>query len=131
MALQGGYRVTKLMRCWHWRDKDWSKDLFRPYIRLFMRLKYHGNFYFSLMKKIISCNLASGWPSECLDETVSEEEREQQKQRVIDDARRETGIDLDPTQMIFNPGLRYVAKLCLNSLWVLNTFFKGFFYFLF
>jgi hypothetical protein len=42
MALTGGYRVTKLMRCWHWPEKDWSIDLFKPYIRKFMRVKYEG-----------------------------------------------------------------------------------------
>src|SRR5690348_8278522 len=35
----------------------------------------------------------------------------------IHKARVETGIQLDPEKMVFNPGLRYVAKLCLNSLW--------------
>ena len=39
------------------------------------------------------------------------------KQNIIDMAYAETGIRLDPEKMVFNPGLRYLAKLCLNSLW--------------
>lgn len=69
---------------------------------------------------------AEGWPRECLQNDISEEERENRKQNYIETAWRLYGIRLDPAKIIKNPGMRYIAKLGLNSLWgrflILNYF---------
>jgi hypothetical protein len=77
--------------------------------------------FYCFQTNFIDC-LASGWPNDCTEVGISEEERERRKQSVIDKAFSETGIALDREQMIVNPGMRLLAKLCLNSLWVLIIF---------
>ena len=52
---------------------------------------------------------ASGWPS---DVTTSEE-----KEKFIQNFQESEGISLDPANISKNPGLRGLAKLCLNSMW--------------
>ena len=52
---------------------------------------------------------ASGYPKECV--------TDEQKQRYIDDYYEKEGIRLDPNKIKYNPGLRSLAKLMLNSLW--------------
>jgi hypothetical protein len=49
------------------------------------------------------------WPDWCIDAET--------KQKYIDDYKISEGIDLDPTQIELNPGLRYIAKFCLNTTW--------------
>ena len=51
---------------------------------------------------------ASGWP----DNVKTDEER----QKYIDDFYRHEGVLLERDKVKKNPGLRQVAKLCLNSL---------------
>jgi hypothetical protein len=100
-ALEAGYRINHLHRAyeWIWTD-DWSNVIFRRYIENFLQTKYE----------------ASGWPPECLDENVPEAEREQRKLDFVEEARLMYGIVLKPENMQPNPGLRYLAKLCLNRL---------------
>ena len=52
---------------------------------------------------------ADDWPSWC----VTSEDRD----KYIRDYRDREGIDLDPSQIVRNEGLRSLAKLMLNSLW--------------
>ncbi|XP_020894078.1 uncharacterized protein LOC110233153 [Exaiptasia diaphana] len=52
---------------------------------------------------------ASGWPSQC--------QTEESKQNFLKDVESREEIKLNPEKMKFNPGMRYVAKLFLNSLW--------------
>jgi hypothetical protein len=100
-ALEAGYRITHIHRAyeWLWTD-DWSRFIFRPYIEKFLQIKYE----------------ASGWPAECLDETVPEAEREQRKKDFLEEAKLMYSIVIKPENMQPNPGLRYLAKLCLNRL---------------
>jgi hypothetical protein len=46
-----------------------------------------------------------------------ETEQEQLKAEYIERNRLEYGIELDPEKVEKNEGLRYIAKICLNSLW--------------
>jgi hypothetical protein len=46
-----------------------------------------------------------------------EAEQEQLKAECIERNRLEYGIELDPTKVKKNEGLRYISKICLNSLW--------------
>ena len=42
---------------------------------------------------------------------------EEQKQAYIDEYYEHEGIRLDPEKIEYNPGMRSLAKLMLNSLW--------------
>ena len=52
---------------------------------------------------------ASGYPKDCV--------TDEQKQRYIEEYYQHEGIRLDPNKIEYNPGLRTLAKLALNSLW--------------
>ena len=87
------------MKCheiWHYenREKHDGKDpntgLFTQYIDKFLKMKIE----------------ASGWP-----EWVKTQE---DKDKFILRCKIREGIDLDPEKMQKNPGLRSLAKLCLN-----------------
>ena len=52
---------------------------------------------------------ASGWPSWC----VTSNDRE----RYISEYAASEGIELDANKINYNPGLRALAKLMLNSFW--------------
>lgn len=67
--------------------------LFAKYVNTFLKIKQE----------------ASGFPSEC----VSEES----KWGYIRDYKEKEGIDLEYDKITVNPGLRSLAKLCLNSFW--------------
>jgi hypothetical protein len=98
-ALEAGYRIIHLHRAYEWLNaSDWDKNLFKGYIRKFLKIKYE----------------ASGWPEECLDKDVPEEVREERKKKFVDEAKEKYDIALDAEEMKPNPGLRYLAKLCLN-----------------
>ena len=76
---------------WHYDKKE--KGLLGEYINKFLKVKTE----------------ASGWP----DNVKTDEERE----KYIDDFHRHEGVLLERDKVKKNPGLRQVAKLCLNSLW--------------
>jgi hypothetical protein len=100
-ALEAGYKITHLHRAYEWLNpSDWDSNLFRPYIRRYLKIKYE----------------ASGWPSDCLDEKLTEEEREKKKKEFMEEASSKYGILLKAEDIVPNPGLRYLAKLCLNRL---------------
>jgi hypothetical protein len=67
--------------------------LFTDYVRHFLLLKVQ----------------ASGFPAN----VQSEEEKQQFLQEYKD-----MGVFIDPEKMQYNPGLRFISKICLNSLWV-------------
>ena len=83
---------------WVWNWKEWSDDLFKDYIRTFLKLK-----------------VESDW-----DENLPEEV----KQQFIDDYWEKFQIRLEPQNMKKNAGMRYISKLCLNSVRFLNRFLK-------
>lgn len=70
-----------------------SKDLFRNYIDTFLQVKQE----------------ASGWPAQCT--------TEESKEKYLKDYKNIEGIELDPKKITYNPGLRTVGKLALNSFW--------------
>jgi hypothetical protein len=72
--------------------------LFTDYVRHFLLLKVQ----------------ASGFPAN----VQSEEEKQQFLQEYKD-----MGIIIDPEKMQYNPGLRFISKICLNSLWVIVEIF--------
>ena len=86
-ALDRGYKVVQLYRTLTW--KKWSNELFRSFVRQFIRLKVH----------------ASGWPPHI--------KTDEEKAKFIEEYAAH-GFEIDPDQMVPNPGLRYLAKICLN-----------------
>jgi hypothetical protein len=111
LALSRGYRVTWLYSVYHW--EEWSDQLFRPYVQQMMKLKVKngGEIVRFLLFKIE----ASGWPGSVLLPDDPEEEQ-RRKQEYIGRNQQVYGIQLDPQRMEKNPGMRYLAKLCNNSM---------------
>uniref|UniRef100_A0A914HZ65 DNA-directed DNA polymerase n=1 Tax=Globodera rostochiensis TaxID=31243 RepID=A0A914HZ65_GLORO len=90
-ALESGYTVDRFYRAWHYgEDND---DLFKGYVRLFLKLKEE----------------ASGFPKGV--------ETEEQKKKWAEEYKEKYGIDIDLERVKKNAGLRYISKLMLNSLW--------------
>ncbi|KAL3117490.1 hypothetical protein niasHT_005561 [Heterodera trifolii] len=101
-ALRSGYRVTHVYRAYIWPLAcDWSDGLFHSYLLKFLKMKFE----------------ASGYPASCTEAGISEEESERRKQDHIDKAKQKDQVDLEADRIKHNPGLRYLSKLCLNSLW--------------
>uniref|UniRef100_A0A183CGF3 DNA-directed DNA polymerase n=1 Tax=Globodera pallida TaxID=36090 RepID=A0A183CGF3_GLOPA len=101
-ALKAGYRVTRVYRAYIWPlASDWSPFLFHTYLEKFLKMKFE----------------ASGYPAACSEEGISEEEAAARKKAYIDKAWSVCQVRLNPDRIKYNAGLRYVAKLCLNSLW--------------
>ena len=76
---------------WHFPRK--SDTLFKEYIDTFAKIKLE----------------ASAYPKDCV--------TDEQKQWYVDDILENQGIQLDPAKITYNPGLRALAKLMLNSFW--------------
>ena len=83
---------------WHWEET--TDELFKEYVNTFLKIKQQ----------------ASGYPPWCV--------TDEQKQRYVDDYYEHEGIRLDPNEIEYNSGLRYLAKLMLNSLWGKLLFHK-------
>jgi hypothetical protein len=104
-ALDSGYAVHKLYRYYDYSEAPqaalWDADLFKSYVNEFMKIKLQ----------------ASGWPL-AIEKEECAEKREELKQKFIDDTRQRFGIDLEREKIDKgkNAGLRYIAKLALNSL---------------
>ena len=90
-AIEKGYQVLKIHEVWHWEET--TDQLFSPYVNLYLKRKQE----------------ASGYPKHCV--------TDEQKQQYIDEYYEHEGIRLDPNNIEYNPGLRFLAKLMLNSLW--------------
>ena len=78
-------------RAYHYEKFDC--DLFKEYIKKFLKIKIES----------------SGYPPEVTTEAEKNSFRNLYEQKY--------GIILDDKNMIFNPGMRHIAKLALNSLW--------------
>ncbi|KAL3080203.1 hypothetical protein niasHT_035723 [Heterodera trifolii] len=101
-ALRVGYRVTRVFSAYVWRHAcDWSDSLFHSYLFKFLKIKEE----------------ASGYPTKCLEDGITEEERKKRQQQHIDNCYAKSKVRLEAARIKPNPGLRYIAKLCLNSLW--------------
>ena len=86
VALNKGYKIQKIYEVWHFNKS--SNDLFKEYVRKFMKIKME------------SSELGSNYKS--VDEYRS----------IV-----KSKLDIKLDEIKFNPGMRSIAKLCLNSLW--------------
>lgn len=85
MALAANFKCTHVFAAVHY-DK-WSNAIFHDYVKSFLKSKQE----------------ASGWPSHCTAD--AEKEAFLQKIKDVD------GIELDPNNIGYNPGLRYLSKV--------------------
>ena len=90
-AIEKGYQILKIHEVWHFPNH--TDQLFKEYVDTFLKIKQE----------------ASGYPKDCV--------TEEQKQAYVDEYYEHEGIRLDPEKIEYNPGLRSLAKLMLNSLW--------------
>ena len=98
-AVEKGYVILSVYEIYNWKEtSQYDKQpkqggLFTEYINMFLKIKQQ----------------ASGWPDWCVSET--------DKQKYINDYFEYEGIKMDYEDIEKNPGLRSLAKLCLNSFW--------------
>ena len=86
-TLDIGYKVIRTYEVWHF-DKS-TDDLFKGYIRRFMKIKLESNKY----------------------DFKTEHEKANFKIKIKE------SLNIDTEKFEFNAGLRSISKLCLNSLW--------------
>ena len=86
-AIEKGYRVLETYEVWHF-DKT-TDNLFKGYIRRFMKIKLESSKY----------------------DFKTKDEEVKFKAKIKD------SLEIDVEKFEFNAGLRSIAKLCLNSLW--------------
>lgn len=96
-ALDQGYKILDFVEGWKYNESQWSGDLFKKYMGEFLRLKIE----------------ASGWPEEILADT----DPEKAKDEMIRIYKEKEQLDIRKEKVEKNEGLRYIAKLCANSLW--------------
>ena len=90
-AIEKGYKVKKIHKVLHFKRR--SNQLFKKYVSTFLKIKQE----------------ASGYP----DWVKNDED----KLKYVKQYEEQQGILLDREKISYNPGLRAIAKLCLNSLW--------------
>ena len=91
-AIKRGYIVKEIFQILHYETK--SDDLFKEYINMWLQTKQE----------------ASGW--------TLEQQNDIEKQReFFNDYKEREGVELNPDNMTKNNGLRFIAKLMLNSFW--------------
>jgi hypothetical protein len=88
-ALEKIYRILQMHEVWHFPET--TDELFKDYIDTFLKIKQEANRY----------------PKDCV--------TEEQKQHYVDGYLEVEGIRLDPNKIEYNPGMRALAKLMLNS----------------
>ena len=86
-AIEKGYIITQIHEVWHFKKS--SDDLFKGYIKKFMKLKLESTKY----------NFKNA------------------KEEMIFRTKVKKNLDIELDELHENSGLRAIAKMCLNSLW--------------
>ncbi len=89
-AIEMGFVLTEVFEI---NQYEQSTDLFKEYVGMFLKIKQE----------------CSGWPDWCVTDA--------DKQKYIDDYELNQGIRLEWAKIVKNPGMRAIAKICLNTLW--------------
>ena len=98
-AVEMGYEILERYEAWHYEDREeynhetGQGGLWVDYINKFLKIKVQ----------------ASGYPPHV--------QTEAEKAEYIRDFKEHEGVELDPDKIQYNPGLRALSKLCLNSFW--------------
>lgn len=99
LALQNGYRLLRIYEVYHYEETQCYNSnsgelgLFTEYMRAFLKIKQES----------------SGYPEWVISENDKDE--------YILSYLKHEGIALEKSHIRKNPGMRSIAKLCLNSLW--------------
>ena len=115
VALDMGYKIKKIYEIRHFREG--TTELFKGYVSKFLKIKQEASGYPAWVSKPDEINIPN--PNIYLLELkdymeITEEERED---LYIQQYETHQGILLEKNKIKMNPGLRAIAKLCLNSLW--------------
>ena len=98
-AVEYGYDILKVFEVYHYTEitqynsETKTGGLFTDYVNTFLKIKTE----------------ASGYPSWCL--TAAD------KELYVENFYKHEGVQLDPSKIKYNPGLRLIAKAFLNNLW--------------
>ena len=90
-ALENGYEIIKIIEVYHYPEK--TNEIFSAYINLWLKFKQQSD----------------GWPSWV--------QTEEDRKKYIDNFSLNEGVKLNEEEIEVNPGLRFIAKLFLNTLW--------------
>tara|TARA_Y100001937_G_C7134106_1_gene339043 strand:- start:1554 stop:5369 length:3816 start_codon:yes stop_codon:yes gene_type:complete len=90
-ALDKGYTIKEIYEIRYYEKT--TKNLFKGYVSKFLKIKQEASDYPDWVKTDID------------------------KNKYIEDYYQRQGVKLDKNKIEKNPGLRAIAKLCLNSLW--------------
>ena len=96
-ALEMGYQIVKIYEVYHWENTSkfdpstGSSGLFSGYVNQFLKIK----------------QMASGWPEWCQGD-------EAKQAQYLANYKEKEGVELEGHLVEKNPGLRSLAKLCLN-----------------
>ncbi|XP_043268101.1 uncharacterized protein [Venturia canescens] len=98
-AISVGYIIMSVSEIWQYEVTQLNRDTqegghFTDYINTFLKIKQE----------------ASGWPENCLTSDAA-------RKAYIEEFEKSEGIKMNHDSIEKNPGLRSVAKLCLNSFW--------------
>lgn len=97
-AVQKGYQITNIHEIWSYNVSQYDRST------------KTGGLFTEMMDKFIKMKQqASGWPAFCTDQTT--------KDRYVENFFNSEGIQMEPSQITKNAGLRSLAKLMLNSFW--------------
>ena len=113
VALDMGYKIKKIYEIRHFEEG--TKSLFKGYVRKFLKIKQEASGYPKWVDEPENPqnDIPKGYTREEM-LSITEEDR---KDLYIHLYEKGQGILLDKTKIVYNPGLRAIAKLCLNSLW--------------
>ena len=92
-AVEKGYKIVEIYEVLHYEDSQCSDVLFKQYVDMWLKIKQQ----------------ASGWPSWC--------STEEAKMQYIEDYFKKENITLEYDKIEKNEGLRFIAKIMLNSFW--------------
>ena len=90
-AIEKGYRLQQIHEVWHFPPSQQRTGLFADYVNKWLKIKQES----------------AGWPGWC--------STPEQKQTYVQSYKEREGIDLDPEQIVKNPGRKATAELMLNS----------------
>ena len=113
VALDMGYKVKKIYEIRHFEEG--TKSLFKGYVGKFLKLKQEASGYPKWVED--PSNEKNDCPEGYTRENILALTEEDRKDLYIHLYEEGQGILLDKTKIDYNPGLRAIAKLCLNSLW--------------
>ena len=97
-AIEKGYKLLKIYELEHFEET--SKNIFKKYVNTFMKYKQEAS----------GCKCD---PRYCNKDCKNDNVCETKIRYLIDNA----AYDLDIDKVQYNAGLRFIAKICLNSLW--------------